>query len=187
MIKVLVFLLALTSSQVFAKTTLNLTKGEVSFLAIGRPSSLRVKGQGGAAKGQVIIDNDNVTGTVTFDMTSLTTGISLRDQHMKEKYLDTPKFPESSLTVLKLDLSKDILTKSSGEQKTTFTGELTLKGVTKTINGEMTISKSENTYSVTSEFKIHLPDFNVDIPKYMGITIAEDVTVNVESTLETVK
>ena len=42
-------------------------------------------------------DGENVV--ITVPLGNLTTGIGLRDHHMKEKYLEVPKYPSATLTI----------------------------------------------------------------------------------------
>ena len=179
-----IFLFLLFSTSVFAAQKIVLKDGEVSFLAIGKPSFLKVNGKGTAAQGELNLKETQASGIVTFDLQTLTTGIALRDQHMKEKYLNTPQYPVSSLKLSNLALSKDLLTKEKSSSKINFKGDLTLNGVTKSISGDMDISKDGNLYQVQSHFKLQLSDFNIQVPKYMGITIADEVSVDVTSKSE---
>ena len=65
--------------------------GTVEFCsATGHPSALHVDGKGVGLK-DLSISQNNVTGTVSFDLNTLDTGISMRNEHMKEKYLEVTK------------------------------------------------------------------------------------------------
>lgn len=70
--------------------------GSVEFLAIGRPSAIKIRGKGTAPEGKVTLVSDKenriARGTLVFDMTSLDTGMDTRNEHMKEKYLETGKY-----------------------------------------------------------------------------------------------
>src|SRR6266550_946855 len=57
---------------------------EVSFTAVG-PAGLKIVGSGNDLK----VNDDGSTVKVTVPLRGMKTGISLRDQHMHEKYLET--------------------------------------------------------------------------------------------------
>src|SRR4051812_34300287 len=78
--------------------------GTVEFNATGRPSALVINGKGAAPKGKVAVNGTSVTGSANFDLTSLDTGINLRNDHMKNKYLEVSKYPQATLTIQKLTL-----------------------------------------------------------------------------------
>src|SRR5438046_2728106 len=76
--------------------------GEVEFLATGRPSALKIRGKikedaKDALTGKLQVTGANVTGTAKLALDMLDTGIDLRNKHMKEKYLETGKFPTAEV------------------------------------------------------------------------------------------
>lgn len=154
------------------------SKNSVEFLAVGQPSALRIRGKTNTEKvkdplkGSLAITADTLMGTATFAMDALETGIELRDTHMKEKYLEVGKFPEAQLTITKLDLPKT----HKGENLP-FEGQLTLHGVKKAVSGMATVDKEGSTLKTKFEFKTKIEDYGIQIPSYMGIKIANEVTV----------
>jgi polyisoprenoid-binding protein YceI len=157
-------------------------KGAVTFSAVGKPSAIKINGSGEGAKGQLTVGDDNkAAGVLTFNMTTLKTGIDMRDKHMKEKYLLVEQFPESQLTIKDLTVPSNFLSGASGEQDVPFTGKLKLKGTEKDVQGTAHVKSSSGALEVTANFSIKLDDFGVDIPKYLGITVANDVKIEVSS------
>ena len=78
-------------------------KGKIEFRAIGRPSGLKVVGTGEAAKGKIEMAGNKASGVAVFNLESLVTGIEMRDEHMKKRYLETGKFPEAKLSISRID------------------------------------------------------------------------------------
>lgn len=140
--------------------------GEVKMTVIGKPSLIKINGKGEAPTGELKITDGKVNGEFKFDLSTLDTGIELRDEHMRDKYLQVNEHPEATLKI------KDLEQKPSGE----FKGELTLHGVTKPVTGQFKMGDKK---SVEAAFKIKLSDYQIDIPKYMGITVADEVDVKV--------
>ncbi len=155
------------------------SQGEVEFVAIGRPSALKIRGKTGAPKGEVRIENGKASGAFVLSLTALDTGINLRNQHMKEKYLEVGKFPEAKLLIESVDLPSDISAGEGSRDGLPFLGVLTLHGVQKPVAGSAKVERRQSSVEVEAQFGIKLSDFGVTTPSYAGITVAEDVQVKV--------
>lgn len=154
--------------------------GSVNFKAEGKPGFMKINGEGDKALGQVKLDGKEVSGTLSFDLNSLSTKISLRDQHMKEKYLETGKFPKAELTITKLTLPKSIAEQNSGEVP--FEGKLKLHGIENTIqNGKVKYSMSGKDVEFEAEFDTTIKAHEIPVPSYAGITVADNVKVIVKA------
>lgn len=179
----LLFGLTLASSAVFAEVPAGplkfepSTKSRVTFQAVGRPSLLKIKGEGATVKGRLEVVDTKAQGRFEANLDQLSTGIDLRDEHMKDNYLQTKQHPTAVLEIDSLPLPAG-WKPGNALSNAKFKGRLTLKGVTKDIEGVVN-SKGED-LNTSAEFTISLNDFNVGVPKYMGITVADKVTVNVE-------
>ena len=158
------------------------SQGHVSFFALGRPSMIRIRGEASGPEGKLAIQNGKANGEFRLDLKNLNTGISLRDEHMKEKYLEVGKNPNAILKIQEMPLPPNLQKINSTE----FKGELTLHGVTKAIQGKFEVEESSGQKKAKAEFSIALDDFGIDIPKYMGISVAKEVTVEVNLALREV-
>lgn len=154
-------------------------KSHVSFLAVGRPSLLKIKGEGKNLTGEIqssaasIETGTNVSASFELDLTSLTSGIERRDSHMKERYLEVGKFPKAQLKVATW--------KTRLGSSEPFQGILSLHGVEKPVEGTIRAEKSgDQSVHSTAQFKIHLSDFAVAIPVFAGITVADEVEIEVD-------
>ena len=153
--------------------------GKVEFEAVGKPSFLKIKGEGEGPQGHVKLDK-NVTGEFTFKLSTLVTGIALRDTHMKDKYLQVGQYPEATLKLQEVtgwDVSK------AGAKSIPFKGTLKIHGVEKPVTGTVDIQTKGNGYEVAANFEAKISDFSIDIPSYAGITVADNVKVTVKSEL----
>lgn len=155
----------------------------VEFQATGRPSALKIRGKGDKLTTSLSLEKSTLKGAVEFDLTSLDTGLSLRDHHMKEKYLQVEKFPKSRFEVTSFELPAALTGTSDGEAEVKIPGTLTLHGVTHPTEAQTKITKKGTELSISSQFAIKLPEYGIDIPKFAGITVAEDVTLKVDFTL----
>lgn len=115
-------------------------------------------------KGFAVLKGDTVTAeNVIVNLKNLTTGLSLRDKHAREKYLEVHKYPEMTLV-------KAIGKGGKGR------GRIKYRGVEKDVVGTYSIKGNE----ILAKFPMKLSDFNIKGIKYMGVGVDDEVTVNVE-------
>lgn len=138
---------------------------QVSFKAIG-PGGLAIEGKGSDVT--VREQSDKLIASV--GLGSLQTGIALRDRHMKEKYLETAKYPRAVFTVAKSKL------KIPGEGDAD--GSLQLHGVTKPVRIHFKATGNDKTATVTGSSRINMKEFKIEVPSYLGVTVKPDVTVS---------
>jgi len=156
------------------------SSGTVEFKAIGRPSALKINGKGDKAKGALNIEGLNLTGTASFALDSLDTGIKLRNEHMKKKYLETDKYPEAKFTFTKVILPESLNAENASVDKLPFEGKLLLHGVEKPVSGLAKIERKGAEVSVAANFGLKISDYGIPAPGFAGITMAEDVDVQVQ-------
>jgi polyisoprenoid-binding protein YceI len=170
-----------TASATAARPALSVgvQPGRVEFDAVGWPSALKIHGKGEGLEGRLRVEGAGVSGAIAFDLQSLSTGIALRDRHMKEKYLETARFPRATLTLSRVALEKVPATDRFGPVAVPFGGTLSLHGVEQPVTGEAKIARSGSSLTTTATFEINIKDFGIGVPSYMGITVAEKVQVRV--------
>jgi polyisoprenoid-binding protein YceI len=149
--------------------------GVLSFDAVGRPSMLKIHGEGKQLRGQIRQEGKIVTGTISAKLDDLDTGIALRNEHMKNKYLEIGKFPDAAFKLDPLSLPA-----GEGDFKgIPFKGTLTLHGVEKPVAGFADIVTKNNVQSISATFTTKVGDYGVKSPSFAGITMADDVKVKI--------
>jgi polyisoprenoid-binding protein YceI len=150
----------------------------VEFLATGKPGFLKIRGQGAKLKGNAKVDAGVLTGEFAVDLTPLKTGIDLRDEHMKERYLETGKFPDAKLVLdaVKVDDSK-------GGSDIPFTGKLTIKGKENPVKGTLNVAFAPGAGGARkatgdAKFALRIADYPVGVPSHLGVTVADSVDVS---------
>lgn len=114
-------------------------------------------------KGEVIQEGDTVRAeNIIVNLKSLKTGISLRDKHAKDKYLQVDKYPEAILLHA---------TGKGGKGK----GRVKIRGVEKDVEGSYAI---ENGF-LKADFPIKLSDYGITGVKYMGLGVDDKVNIHV--------
>lgn len=162
-------LMTLFVQIIAAKAATYLPQGSVEFTAKGFPTFITIKGRGEGITGVLEMEENELLGaTIQFPLNTLKTGMDLRDEHMHEKYLETKKYPNATLTITKTSL------KDSGSME----GILKLHNVSKnvTIHYE---AEGRNPLVTKAYFSIVLGDFGIDIPSFQGITVAKEIKVEV--------
>jgi polyisoprenoid-binding protein YceI len=159
------------SAPSFAKSY-QVEDGDTSFTAKAKSQILKITGEGARPSGLITQNKDQTTGQIKIKLDDFKTGINLRDEHMKNKYLEVKTYPEAELEIQAVDLKAQ-----------TFTGVLSLHGVKKKIEGGLQTKFSEGHAKVESQFQIHLSDFQIPTPSFMDIQLVDQVDVKVNLSL----
>jgi polyisoprenoid-binding protein YceI len=150
--------------------TVDKSKSSVSFLATGKPGFLKIKGEGGSLDGKIAVNGSAISGELTAGLAPIKTGISLRDEHMHEKYLETGKFPTAVLKISNVTLDGS---------SCSFEGLLTIKGAEKPLKGTCEAEGvGSDTLKVSATAEIKMDDFPIGVPSHLGITVAEKVAIS---------
>lgn len=151
--------------------------GKVQFEAIGRPSMIKIKGEGEGATSRLQLSQNKISGEITFNLDTLKTGIGLRDEHMKEKYLQVKTHPLAKLRFNDFQLPLSWTLQNPALTTANFRATLSLHGIDREITGTYTIEGTQ--LKSKAQFEIKLSDFKIDIPVYMGVKVADVVKINV--------
>ena len=117
-------------------------------------------------------------GSLAVNLRTLDTGIDLRNEHLRENYLEEengPRFDTATLSEIELNG----LNPEAPEGKGSFTGRLTLHGVTQTVTGAVDVRQAGGGLRVKASFPIHLPDYRIRQPRYLGVGVTDAVRVEV--------
>ena len=116
-------------------------------------------------------------GTLRVDLVPLDTGIELRNNHLRETYLEVgrgERFRHAALTGVELAVP---LPPDSARHKTPFSGTLSLHGVERAIAGEAELSRREGRLRVQAEFSLSLKVFDIPPPRYLGVGVRDEVGI----------
>ena len=173
--KSLFFAIALLNLPLFAVETLeiNPSNSTAEFSATGRPGGFKINGKaaGDQFSGKLALSGNQATGTVSLKMASFDTGIELRNNHLKDNYLEAGKFPVSSFELKSTQLDD----KGNGK----FKGLLDLHGQKKEIEGELLLQRSGKSAKLEFSFPVELSDFQIPIPSFAGVKVDSRVEVKV--------
>jgi polyisoprenoid-binding protein YceI len=121
-----------------------------------KATTKKIKGSAKVSGGAVTAEN------VLVDLKSITTGISLRDKHLKER-LGVEKFPVAKL----------IKAEGKGGKGT---ATIEIKGQKKDVSGTYEVKSG----LLLAQFKMKMSDLGIDDVRYMGVGAKDEVTVMIE-------
>lgn len=117
-------------------------------------------------------------GAVSVDLKSLDTGIGLRNDHLRNEYLEVDKGDGFDKAVLS-DIRLGDVDWERFQGKTAFTGTILLHGIRKAIQGEARIRKEGSSMRVEAGFPLTIADFGIAKPQYLGIGVKNEVVAKV--------
>ncbi len=176
---ILTLLITLTASVSLAavKYSFKPTAGTVEFKTKGWPSLITIKGKGEGVTGDLANTENKLSGTLTFNLDSLKTGIDLRDDHMKNNYLEVTKYPKATLTFKDASVSADL------KGKVTLKAVLKLHDVEKDVEVKAKLTNKGDSLKVEGDLPIKITDYKIPVPNYKGITVAEKVSISFETSV----
>lgn len=130
-------------------------------------------------RGTLVLGPDKparLTGRVEMDLSTVDTGIALRNQHLREKYLEVAKgagYDTAVLSEIRFHDAAD----AGFAGKTPFTATLLLHGVTRAIAGSAEVVHEGANRRVKVVFPLELTDFGVEPPMYLGVGVASKLRV----------
>lgn len=153
------------------------TGGNATFTASG-PAGTQIVGTTGDVAVQE--DGQNII-AVTVTLGSLKTGMDLRDKHMREKYLETDRYPTAVLRVARADLK---LPGPGDRGGFDADGTLALHGKTRPVHFHYEAKRDGSTFSVRGSLPLDMTDYGIEAPKYMGLSVKPKVDIAVTFTAD---
>lgn len=160
--------LLIAAMALSAQAKISGSGGSVEFVAVG-PAGLSITGKSTA----VTASEDGANVAVTVPLANLDTGIALRNSHMRDKYLETGKYPNAVLTVPKAGVG--LPSGGAGD----VAGTLSLHGKQKPVTVHYVVKKEGDGYAVSGKLRVNMTEFGIAQPSFAGATVKPDVDVSV--------
>jgi len=100
----------------------------------------------------------------------------LMQEHFNENFIESDKFPKANFLG---NYTGDVNLSKDGSYKVQVKGQLTLHGVTQTIDVPATLEVKDSKLIGTTEFKLTPGDFDIKIPALVREKIAKQIDVHV--------
>jgi polyisoprenoid-binding protein YceI len=117
-------------------------------------------------------------GELSVDLRTLDTGIGLRDEHLKGRYLEVdrgPEFERAILSEIRLGEGDPLAVQG----KARFTGTFRLHGTRRPIAGVAAVRRQEGAVRVEASFPVTVTEFGIARPEYLGVGVKDQVNVKV--------
>lgn len=129
---------------------------------------------------------DSVSVRVVVDMAGLTTGITKRDEHMRENHLETARFPTATFEGATVRAPANARLESGRPAQFDLEGTFTLHGVSRrlrtTIDASYAEEKGVPQIRFRTSFKVVLGDYGITRPEFLFLKLAETQDVKVDCT-----
>lgn len=152
-------------------------KPKVVFHAEGSPGFLTFEG----TTRRLELASDDTTLTFTVPMDTVQTGIALRDEHMRDKYVQTATYPNVVLTLPRADVAWP----AAGQRtEIELQGTFEAHGVEKTVPVTAQLRERKGLVEVRASFPFDTTEHGIAIPSYLGVTIKPEMRAEVQLTVE---
>ena len=108
--------------------------------------------------------------------------LALMEEHFNENYIESHKYPKTSFKGSILNFDPNAL--SNQPITVQLTGELSMHGVTNTINVEGRMTKIDGLITLESSFAVKTSDYAIEIPSLVRKQIDENVQIEVSLPLQ---
>ncbi|MCC6475885.1 YceI family protein [bacterium] len=174
--KMMLALLLLACSTLWAGPPYSVVSGDPATSVVFESDAPleKVVGRTTIATGTIELPESGQQGRaeVHVDMASITTGLSLRDKHMRENHLHTDKFPEAVFTSTEFALTATPV--AGSKVLAAVKGNFTLHGVTRELSPEVYVTLSDdNSLIVEAAFTVTLADYEIPRPEFLVMKLSE--------------
>jgi polyisoprenoid-binding protein YceI len=154
----------------------------------------RIAGTTTKVSGTIVADPDNAAGSSTevrVELASLDTGIPMRNQHIRERFLETAKYPQATFKSVSVNAAAAAIAPNKPVD-VEVTGDFTMHGITKRITVPVRIvliPESDLTKSTrgpgdwvhaTATFSVKLADYDVHVPDTFLVNTVDPIPVKID-------
>jgi polyisoprenoid-binding protein YceI len=131
---------------------------------------------GGSFEAKTTALSGSVPGELVVDLTTLDSGVSLRNEHMRNNYLEVGKGKGFDKAVMSdVRVQEGPLETVAG--RVTFTATLSLHGTSRPVSGRAQVKRTGSGTHVEATFPLTLSDFGIAKPQYLGIGVKNEVQI----------
>lgn len=132
-----------------------------------------------ALTGTLAVDPARTTlaGELSVDLQTLDTGIALRNQHMRDNYLEVQKGDGYAKAVIS-NIDIGVVSQGVSDGTRAFSARFRLHGAAQPITGRATLTRRGSAVRVQASFPVRLADHGIADPRYLGVGVGKEVIVN---------
>lgn len=151
-------------------------EGAVSFFAKG-PAGLKIEGK----TSEITVSEESGKVHFVVPLANLDTGISLRNKHMREKYLEVSKYPNAELVVERSALK---LPDDAKDAAGMVSGSMSIHGKSQPVNVTYKVHRSGAAYQFEGNVPLDIGQFGINVPSYAGVTVKPGIDVVVRAKVD---
>jgi polyisoprenoid-binding protein YceI len=126
------------------------------------------------------------TGRIRIDLTSFTTGLSLRDEDLRDQFFQTDRFPDATLLINGVERVSGGVLMLDSEAQADAVGTLSLHGQTKPVRIPIALRLSESAGErdllIRGSFDVPLEDYAISRPARLFLKLGPVAKVSFEAT-----
>ena len=143
------------------------------------------------------VEATNKSGTMVLDLANgriqsavLMTGFvfekALMQEHFNENYVESSKYPKSTFNG-KLDDMTKVNFKKDGTYKASVSGDLTIKGIKKSVKTPVTFTIKSGQIAATTDFTVKLADYKISVPSVVSDKLGTQAKISIKADLKPFK
>ncbi len=109
------------------------------------------------------------------DLASLDTGISLRNRHMRDNYLEVAEFPYAAL-----DGSIATVSETAEGFRIEAIGRMAIHGVEQVVSVPCEVTEEGSGYRARCALQVLLSDYDIEIPRVMFLKLANEIQLRLD-------
>jgi polyisoprenoid-binding protein YceI len=160
---------ALLTVSIVAHAKINKSGASTAGFRAKGPAGLGIEG----TTSELALADDGTTVTVSVPLGNLTTGIGLRDRHMKG-YLEVDTYPSAELKVARSQLK---FPASDSASESDAKGTMKIHGVTREVSFHYAAKLAGGAWAIRGSTRINMNDFGIKTPSYLGVSVKPDIDV----------
>ena len=127
---------------------------------------------------------DSITVHLEVDLASLDTGSKLRNKHMRENHLETGKFPKAVFDGAAILAGAGAKLEPGKAAAFQVEGTFTIHGVSRRLrcDAQAMVAGKGNAVAFSATFPIKLSDYDIKLPEFLFMKLAETQQVRVSAT-----
>ena len=177
---------SIASTSAHSSTTVEVSGGTVTFEVGTNVSAINVHGRSTNLRGRALIRETADSFTVerldaTLAVNTISTGMGLRDEHMRRYIFETGDGQTPDLAVT--GGSTDCAAPGGGKESIcTVSGQLTIRGTSRPFVMTLKARRTGDEYQVAGSGTVRLSTYGIAPPSQFGVTTSDEVQLRVELT-----
>ena len=159
--------------------------GAISFQVATNLPAIRVHGTSNQLQARATLRDRNdrialVDIEAAVPVMSLSTGLGLRDDHMRTYIFKTSdgNLPDVRLVAAAVECAPG----AQSQVECPVSGELAIRGTSRPFSMTLTVKPQKDTYRVAGDAVVKLSDYGISAPSQLGVTTRDDVKLHLEFT-----